>query len=257
MPRSMSTSVRVLLALALAAAAPAVSSQDESTRLAQSLIALRGEVEQVNGELELLRAEQRTTLQGLAAQKAELAAQLERQQLQLGELEARLAERNTAAAQSVEGSGTLVPVLLAAASQLRGYVSSSLPFKTEERLAALDEIEQQLRDGTLAPTRAANRLWSFVEDELRLTRESGLHQQTVALGDERVLAQVAKLGSMLLFYRTEDGRVGRASRTNAGWRFERIDDDAGRARVAALFDALGKQIRQGWFELPYGATAGG
>ncbi|HET9483832.1 MAG TPA: DUF3450 family protein [Xanthomonadales bacterium] len=252
-----SPSVRALLALALAATTPAAAAQDESTRLAQSLIALRGEVEQVNGELELLRAEQRTTLQGLAAQKAELSAQLERQQLQLGELEARLLERNAAAAQSVEGSDSLAPVLLEASSRLRNHVASSLPFKTEERLAALAEIEQQLRDGTLAPTRAANRLWAYVEDELRLTRESGLHQQTVALGDERVLAQVAKLGSMLLFYRTEDGRVGRAARTNAGWRFEPIDDEANRQRVAALFDALGKQIRQGWFELPYGATAGG
>lgn len=257
MPTMMSTSVRALLALALAATAPAAGAQDESMRLAQSLIALRGEVEQVNAELESLRAEQRTTLQGLAAQKAELSAQLERQQLQVGELESRLSERSAVAEQSAEGHSTLQPALLAAAAQLRAYVAASLPFKTGERLAALGEIEQQLRDGTLAPTRAANRLWTFVEDELRLTRESGLHQQIVTLGDERVLAQVAKLGSMLLFYRTDDGRVGRAARTTAGWRYEPIDDDAGRGRVAALFDALGKQIRQGWFELPYGATAGG
>ncbi|MCA9240384.1 MAG: hypothetical protein KDA37_09300 [Planctomycetales bacterium] len=49
--------------------------------LAERLIALRGEVEQLNSELELTREEQRTTLAGLNAQKAELKASVDRQQL--------------------------------------------------------------------------------------------------------------------------------------------------------------------------------
>jgi hypothetical protein len=232
-----------------------VAAQDEATTLARSLIALRGEVEQINGELDVLREEQRATLQGLSAQKAELEAQVERQGLQLTELEAKLAERNAASAQASDASTSLAPVLLSAIEALRGYIASSLPFKTDERLAGLDEIRVVIENGTLPPTRAANRLWAYIEDELRLTRETGLYQQTVGLGKERVLAQVAKVGTVLLFYKTEDGRVGRAQRAGDTWRFVPIDDEASRTQVLALFDSLGKQIRQGYFELPY-AKAG-
>src|SRR5690606_29294078 len=93
------------------------------------------------------------------------------------------------------------------------------------------------------------------EDEFRLTRENGLFSQTISLGRERVLADVVRLGSMALYFRTQDGRVGLAQRAADGWRFVVEDDAADRARIDALFDALRKQIRQGWFELPLAASS--
>ena len=251
------TVLAAVLSFAAAGDVFAQAGNDEATRLAKSLISLRGEVEQLNGELETVRTEQRTTLQGLAAQKAELEAQLERQQVQLTELEGRHAERSAAATEATTQSAGLSPVLLESIARLRTYVAGSLPFKTAERLASLDEIRALIENGTLPPTRAANRLWAYVEDELRLTRETGLYRQTVALGNEQVLAQVAKVGSMMLFYRTDDGRVGSAVRGASGWRFAPIDDEENRARVLALFDSLDKQIRQGYFELPFAIAAAG
>lgn len=244
-------------AIAILGLAPNAAAQDEASRLAESLIRMRGEVEQTNGELELAREEQRTTLQGLAAQKAELEAQLERQQLQLAELEGRLAAKHADSLEAADAGSALPPVLLDAIAGLRAHIARALPFKTDERLAALDEIRMLIENGTLPPTRAANRLWAYLEDELRLTHETGLHQQTVVLGRERVLAQVAKVGTVMLFFRTEDGRVGRAVPAANTWRFETIADEAGRAQVLALFDALDKQIRQGYFELPFAGAAGG
>lgn len=244
---------RALLGVALAAAGPALA--DDT--LATSLIALRGEVEQLNQQLNLAREEQRTTLQGLAAQKAELEASLRRQEIQTRELEQKLAENAGESAQAAGAEDALKPVLLAAIEALRAQIAAALPFKTEERLAALAEIRAAIENGSLPSTRAANRLWAFVEDELRLTRETGLHQQTIRLGEESVLADVAKVGSVMLFWRTADGRVGAARHAAAGWRFEPLEADADRTRVLALFDALDKQIRQGWFELPNTLAASG
>lgn len=241
--------LRCALLLALAAG-PALAAPAETDTLAQNLIRLRSEVEQLNGELELLREEQRTSLAALNAQRAELDATLQRQQLAAREARQKLqAQQQVTAASGIAGE-TLKPVLLAAADALAAQIRAGLPFKTEERLAELDAFRAQLGNGTLPPARAANRLWAFFEDEFRLTRENALQSQTIALGEERVLADVARLGAMALYFQTRDGRVGQALAEGAQWRFVLIENEPRQQQVQALFDALRKQIRQGWFELP-------
>ena len=243
------------LLLALAAAGSAAAAPSDADALAQRLITLRGEVEQLNGELDLLREEQRTALAALNAQKAELEAGVERQQLAAREARQKLdAQQNAGQAAGVAGAA-LKPLLLAATESLAAQVRAGVPFKIEERAGELQAYRTQLENGSLPPQRAVNRLWAFYEDEFRLTRENSLHAQTIALGEERVLADVAKLGSMALYFRTQDGRVGLAERAADGWHFVTLQDEAAKAQVLALFDSLGKQIRQGYFELPL--VAGG
>jgi hypothetical protein len=254
-PHSASAPRAAWFGLVLVLAALPARAQTDADELAQGLIRLRGEVEQLNGELELLREEQRTSLAALAAQKAELAATAERQQLAAREAREKLARQQATMVESGAGGERLVPVLLAAADALAAQVRAGLPFKTEERLAEIDAFRTQLQNGTLPPQRAVNRLWAFHEDEFRLTRENGLHAQTISLGGERVLAEVAKVGTMALYFRTQDGRLGQARRDGQAWDFVPIEDPAGQQQVAALFDALRKQIRQGFFELPLAARS--
>ncbi|MEZ5464194.1 MAG: DUF3450 family protein [Lysobacteraceae bacterium] len=243
-----------VLALVLAAGVVPVQAADES--LAESLIRLRGEVEQLNGELEQLRQEQRTTLNGLAAQRAELEASVDRQQLAARELREKLAAKDVEASEAGAESDALQPAVLAAADALKAHIEAGLPFKQAERAADVDGFKNDLVSGAIPPARAVNRLWALYEDEFRLTRENGLFSQTISLGSERVLADVVRLGSMALYFKTQDGRVGLAQRSGEGWRFATAEDAADQARINALFDALRKQIRQGWFELPLAATGG-
>lgn len=248
---------RFLFVLALAIAAVPPASADDTSELSQRLIALRGEVETLNGELELLREEQRTSLQGLAAQKAELESNLKRQQVAQQEARDKVARLEADRATAGAAGDALTPVLLSAIEGLRSYIANALPFKTAERLAALDEIASQLQSGQLPSYRAANRLWAFYEDEFRITRETGLHQQTIRIGNEQLLADVAKVGSVMLLFKTDDDRMGSARRGPGGWSFEVATDEAERARIGALFDSLGKQIRQGYFELPAALAVSG
>ena len=240
----------------LACSASGAQTPTSPGALAESLIKLRSEVEQLNTEVELTRQESRTQLAALSAQKAELEAQVARLELNARKLREDLAKRQEEAAAAGVAGESLLPVLLAATTGLRDYIVAGLPFKQAERLAELDDFRRQLEGGTLAPARAANRLWAFYEDEFRLTRENGIHAQTISLEGAEVLADVAKLGSMMLFFRTSDGRMGAARKTGAEWRFEVAADEAARKRNAAWFDSLTKQIRQGWFELP-NTMAGG
>ncbi|PKM15999.1 MAG: hypothetical protein CVV12_05350 [Gammaproteobacteria bacterium HGW-Gammaproteobacteria-2] len=243
-------------ALSIALAAPHAARAADADELSQGLIRLRAEVEALNGELTLLRDEQRTALGTLNAQKAELQANLERQQLAARELREKLA---TAQEEQVDAgliADNLKPLLLDALANLRQYIATGLPFKRDERLGELDSFRTQVDSGSLPVPRAVNRLWAFYEDEFRITRENGLHSQTIALGDERVLAEVAKIGSMALYFRTQDGRVGLAQLGTDGWQFVPVSERDDIARINTLYDALKKQIRQGWFELPV-ANAGG
>lgn len=246
------TAARILLLAGLACAT--AQAQTEADTLAQGLIRLRGEVEQLNAELNLLREEQRTTLAGLNAQKAELSNSAERQSLAAREAREKLAAREAEIAESSVDGDSLKPLLLAAIDALQAHIRSGLPFRVEERLAELDQFRIELQNGSVPPQRGVNRLWAFYEDEFRLSRDNSLQSQTIALGNERVLADVAKLGSMLLYFRTRDGRVGQAVRNGEQWTFAATENPASVQQITALFDALGKQIRQGWFELPIAQT---
>ena len=241
----------------LLALTPLAGMAQDADPLARELIALRAEVEQLNAELNLVREEQRTAMAGLSAQKAELAAQLERQELARKKLRDELARRqNEAAEAGVSGEALQAPVL-EALDLLARQVQEGLPFKREERLAALEEIRTQIQNQSLPPPRAVNRIWAFMEDEFRATRENGLFQQTITLDGESVLADVGRIGTMMLFFRLSDGRMGKAERGPAGWTFVLSTDEAERQRIASLLDSLKKQIRQGWFELPNALAQGG
>jgi hypothetical protein len=237
-------------------AAVAAQTADSPGALAESLIKLRAEVEQLNNDVEVTRQEARVQAAALAAQRAELQAGVGRAELNVRKLREDLAKRQAEAGNAGVAGETLKPVLLAALGGLRQHIASGIPFKQAERLAELDELRRQLEAGTLAPPRAANRLWAFFEDEFRITRENGIYSQTIELDGKDVLADVAKVGSMMLFFKLSDGRVGAARNSGDTWRFEVLADPADSKRVLAYFDALGKQIRQGWFELP-NALAGG
>lgn len=248
--------LRLLVAGVSLSLGAAAQTPESPGALAESLIKLRAEVEQLNGEVELQRQEARTNLAALSAQKAELQAQVQRAELNTRKLREDLAQREAAASAAGVAGDALKPVLLAAIDELRARIATGLPFKQAERLAQLDELKRQLEGGTLPPPRAANRLWAAYEDEFRVTRENGIHSQTITLDGTEVLADVAKVGSMMLFFRAPDGRVGMARRSGSEWRFEALADETGQKQVLAYFDALGKQIRQGWFELPNGLAGG-
>lgn len=243
-----------LLAVGLAGVAAPSLAQDEADTLAQGLIRLRGEVEQLNAELELLREEQRVGLAALNQQKAELSNSSERQNLTAREAREKLAAKQAEIDSVSLSADTLKPALISAIEALQQHIRGGLPFKIEERTGELDGFRAELENGSVPPQRGVNRLWAYFEDEFRLSRDNSLHTQTLSLGDERVLADVAKLGSMALYFRTRDGRVGQAQRAGDGWTFVVLTDTVQQQQVASLFDALGKQIRQGWFELPLAAA---
>ncbi|AKS42233.1 DUF3450 family protein [Wenzhouxiangella marina] len=232
-----------------------ISAQDSLDNLAAELVRMRGEVEQLNAELTSLSEQHRAEMNALAAQKGDLEATRRREDLRIRQLEQDLADNRERAAQAGLAGEALVPIAEDIISSLQAAIEQGLPFKTDDRLNALAEIQAQLESGAQAPPRIINRLWSFYEDELRLTRENGLYSQVIPLGGERVLADVAKLGTVAMYFQTRDGRMGQVARAGEGWTFVELESGEDRNQIETLFDSLKKQIRSGYFTLPNGTVA--
>ena len=228
----------------------AAHAQDPTQTLADRLIQMRGQVDELQSELNLKREEYKNRMSYLTAQLAEMEASRDREALRIRQLEQELEQIRDEVTAAGATSESLSPVVLGFLDELRSQVATGFPFKAGERVAELDEIETQLNSGVMTAQRAFNRLWAFVEDELRITRENAIYTQSITLGGDHVLVDIAKLGNAMMYFRTRDLKYGRAVETESGWRFELLQSAADQELVARLFDSLRKQIRQGYFQLP-------
>ncbi|MFZ9886842.1 MAG: DUF3450 family protein [Myxococcota bacterium] len=228
----------------------AATAASDAKSLAEELVTLRSEVEALSDELESRRAEEKQRVTSSAQRKAELEADARREELRIRRVDAALEEQRAASAKASDEEKELAPAVGAALGELEAHIRTGLPFQVEERLAAVATIKTGLTAGELTPAKAALRLWALHQDEARLTKENGLYRQTIALDGQKVLAEVARVGMVFLFFRTPDGGYGRAERSGEGWVYRRFNDENDTLQTAALFDAFKKQIRTGWFELP-------
>ena len=242
--------LKTFMAIAFVACSGTAMAQDATEALANRLIQMRGQVDELQSELNLKREEHKNRMAYLTAQLTEMEANRDREALRIQQLEQELEQMREQVAAAGETSETLAPIILENLYALREQVQGGFPFKVGERLAALDEVEAQLNSGVITAHRAFNRLWAFVEDEIRITRENAIYSQSIKLDGENVLVDVAKLGNAMMYFRTRNLEYGRSVETPGGWRFEKFETATDQEMVARLFDSLRKQIRQGYFQLP-------
>lgn len=244
-------------ALLAALAAPATGRADEPPRdaLAENLAQLRSDVEKLAEELSLKEVELRELTKAETQRKAELEGERQRERLRVERLkqeEGRLVERQQ---KEAEAEAALVPTLEKGLDALDAYIARGLPFRRAERRQEVEGLRQQLKTRETTPRQGLLRLWSLLQDELKLTRENGLYKQSIALGEQEVLADVVRIGMVGLYFVAPDGRVGRAVPRGEDWQYVELSGEEDQKRVLALVDAFKKQIRAGYFELPLGAEA--
>jgi hypothetical protein len=236
------------VATALGAATEA--SDGHATELAR----LRREVETMSTDLALRKEDLRTRLKATEAQRLEIDVQIRREELRLTQIESEAAARRAELLAHATTGSAVAGDVRAAIDVIRTEVEEGLPFHRDERLGEIEQISSQLDRGLVTPEAAVARLWAFCEDELRLAKENGVDRQTVALPEGEVLADVARLGMVALYFRSDGGVVGQAVRSDAGWTWEVFDDRDDELAVTALFDKMQHGVRTGAFTLP---TAGG
>lgn len=247
----MPSTLRPLLLGGLALVGSAAWAADLSGR-AENLARLRAEVEELATEVSLAKEDLRARLRSIDTRIAEAESEIRREEVRLTQLEGDAERTRQLISAQGASADVLGPAVRDGLASMRAVVGTGLPYRTEERLAALDELEAGLDAGTLSAEDAAARLWGLAEDELRLTKENGLDKQVITLDGEELLVRVARLGMVALYFQTEDGRVGKAVRgADGSWSWLTLSGAEEQAQLYDLFDALDKGIRVGWFELPY------
>ncbi len=220
--------------------------------LAERLAELRSEVDSLSSKVDQKKQRMKSRLRSLQQQRSEVELEIEKTRSQVERLRRSVRDKRESIEQHETAADELKPAVARALETVRESVRAGPPFKRRERLEELDDLEEQLNEDLLSPQKTASRLWQFVEDELRLGAESGMYRQVVELDGEQVLADVARVGMVMLYFRTDDGRVGVARRGEEGWRWHPIEREAARKRIDELFASFDRGISVGFFTLPNG-----
>ena len=217
--------------------------------ISQELVRIRQEIETLHNEISFEKDAYQDKLRSYSNQKSDLDVKISRADLNLKELEREL-KKITELNEQRSNDKSVQPVLKEAIAALRKSVATSVPFKLPQRLQALKDIEHKLDTNIISVNKAANQLWAFVEDELILGRSSGIYNDTVEIAGKDSLVKVLRIGKLAMFYKTQDNQFGVMKKQKGGWQQQTIIDKDHIAQLENLFDAFGKNIRNGIFTVP-------
>ncbi|MBU0483148.1 MAG: DUF3450 domain-containing protein [Proteobacteria bacterium] len=241
--------------LILLPSGPARAGTDDE--MISSIMALRSSIETLYSRVDVNRENYKAEMKSLSLQIADAEAQINRKNTAIKLAEVELGKVKNIIAEASSKSMDLAPLLDEVFSLQITTIEGGIPFKIAERRAALDEIRSDLREKLITPERALALLWASFEDNVRLTREIGLFKQKIEINGTEMLADVAKIGTVMLFFSTPDKLVGHVVQDKHGYTYQVINHKQQQEEIAMLFDALNKQIRTGYFTLPNGLVLQG
>ena len=223
---------------------------NSSDNMAESLMKLRGEVESLNTQIKDENDAYRASMKSLVRQKNDLESVIGREDLKIKQLEQELAKVQDEIKKSSKNSKGLKPLVVEAIGLLKTNIEQGIPFKTADRLAELTKIQTQLDNNLITPQKALSYTYNAYADLLRMSKENGIFKQTILLDGKDRLVQVARVGTVMIFFKTADERVGYVTRDTDGWFYKEVLDKDSKKEIVVLFDAFTKQIRSGYFTLP-------
>lgn len=230
--------------------APAANAAETNKELVNSIIALRGDVERLYTDIKENKERYNTEMKSLSLQITDSEAQINRENTAFKLAQSELQKISTQIQETSSGNEELKPLVLNAITLLEQAIKEGIPFMVEGRVADLHKIKSDLEEGLITNEKALSLVWVSYDDTIRLTKEIGLFKQQIDFKGQKVLAQIAKLGSVAMFFSTPSNQVGFVVKTEGGYEYKHITNPEDVKKIVALFDALQKQIRTGFFELP-------
>lgn len=223
--------------------------------LTKKLIDLRSEVEELNQKLDSKKLDLSNEYKALSSRRNQLEAEIEAAEVKKKLSTDRLVVIKKELSKETIDKDLIGPSLNNIFESLASYIDQSLPFQTSKRMNELNKIKNDFHSGVLPAPKAVSRLWTFVEDELRLTRENGIHKYVISLNGEEKLATIAKLGMMSLYFQSGEFEYGMATKTKNGFEFVLENNKERKKEIVALIDGLKKQIRVGRYSVPNTKTS--
>ncbi|MFT7879325.1 MAG: DUF3450 family protein [Sulfurimonas sp.] len=226
---------------------PQLIAEDE---MVKSIMELRSDVETLYSQIDHNKDAYKSQMKSYSLQISDNEAQINRQETAL-----KLTRQNIEKIEEkLEATGSttadLKPIVYGAIAALEKEIKAGIPFKVEERVAALHQIKRDLENKNITQEKALALVWANYDDALRLTKEIGQFKQEITLDGKATMAKIAKVGSVMMFFATPDDRVGYVKQNGKKYDYVVTTDGDERDQIIDLFDALQKQIRTGYFTLP-------
>ncbi|MDX1812947.1 MAG: DUF3450 family protein, partial [Gammaproteobacteria bacterium] len=175
---------------------------DSLKNISSELVKIRQQIETLHNEIGFEKDSYKDKMRSYASEKSDLNVRISRAELNIKELQRELKKLTDVNKEKNRDFRKIAPILKVAIDQLRASVKNSLPFKLNQRLQALADIEQRLDANIISPNKAANQLWAFVEDELMLGKSSGIYNETMSVNGQDTLVKVLRIGKVAMFYKT-------------------------------------------------------
>jgi hypothetical protein len=249
-----SISLASLLLLPVTANATQTVNNENIDELAKSLMQLRQDVEILDESIQDKKDTQKAKMKSLVMQKSELEATIAREDLKIKQIEKELNKVKAQIKDASKNSQGLKPLILNAITLLEANIDNAIPFKTKERRADLQRTKMQLEQNLITPQKALVLVWNSFDDAIRMSKENGIFKQSIMIDGKPRLAEVARLGTIMMFFKTPDERVGYVVKNKETskntWDYVEVINKEKKAQVLTLFDAFKKQIRTGYFTLP-------
>jgi hypothetical protein len=236
--------------IALAFLVAGTSLMANSDNMAESLMKLRAEVEQLDSSIAEEKDTFRGSMKSLRLQKNDLEALIAREDLRTKQLTAEMGKVKKEVQEAGKNSVGMKPLVLDALARLQARIQTQIPFKTSDRIDDVTRIMEQLEKDEITAQKALALTWNSYGDAIRMSRENGIFKQTIELNGQDRLADVARIGTMMMFFMTPNEEVGYVVKDQQGWQYKQAINKAEMDQISALFDAFKKQIRTGYFTLP-------
>ncbi|MDQ1268633.1 MAG: hypothetical protein QG560_1276 [Campylobacterota bacterium] len=240
--------IKISVALSIMLSFSALSANSED--LATSLMKLRADVEKLDSTVVEEKESYRASIKSLLRQKDDLKSVLSREDLKIKQLEQELQKVQKDIKEASKNSQGLKPIIVKALDSLVITINASLPFKTQERVQDVLKIKEQVESDLITPQKGLTLAWNSAMDALRMTKENGIFKQTIVVDNEEKLSEVARIGTVMMFFKTPDDSVGHVVKESGGYSYKKVTQKEEQEQILALFDAFKKQIRSGFFKLP-------
>ncbi|MBT8348384.1 MAG: DUF3450 family protein, partial [Sulfurovum sp.] len=168
----------ISISLVIVISSSSVYAADDSEMI-QSIMKLRADVESLYSQIDENKDNYKSQMKSYALQISDNETQINRQ-----ETSVKLTQQNIAKAErklEEMGSATvdIKPIVIDALDALEKEIKAGIPFKVEERVSALHQIKDDLKNGNISQEKALALTWASYDDALRLTKEIGQFKQEI------------------------------------------------------------------------------
>ncbi len=211
---------------------------------------LRADVEQLDASINDEKDTYKAGMKSLLRQKNDLESVVAREDLKIKQIQRELDNVRKEIKEAGKNTEGLKPILIDALTMLQDNVKASIPFKTEDRIEDIEKIKSQLNNDLVTAQKALALTWNAYGDAIRMSKENGIFKQTISIGGQDRLAEVARIGTVTMFFKLPDNTVGSIAKDVTGWYYKEAVAKNDQEQILALFDSFKKQIRSGYFTLP-------